>query len=56
MPDEVALDVGAEHRHAGAGKPLGQICSVTVLPVPVAPVIKPVPVGDISAAGSSGRW
>jgi YebC/PmpR family DNA-binding regulatory protein len=38
---QVALDVGAEDRHAGAEKPSAMICSVTVLPVPVAPVMRP---------------
>ncbi len=39
---KVALHVGAEHRHAGiCEKPSARICSVTVLPVPVAPVTRP---------------
>ena len=38
---EIALDVGGEHRNAGARKPSASTCRVTVLPVPVAPVTSP---------------
>ena len=38
---EVALDVGGEDRDAAAEKPSARSCSVTVLPVPVAPAIRP---------------
>ena len=38
---QVALDVAHEDRHAARLKLSASICSVTVFPVPVAPVISP---------------
>ena len=55
---QVALDVGGEDRHAASEKPSAMICSVTVLPVPVAPVTRPwrLAIGRIQhlLAGAAG--
>ena len=51
MPGKVAFHVGHEHRHADRREtPAPATCSVTVLPVPVAPVIRP---WRLASAGSS---
>ena len=50
---EVALHVGHEHRHADAPRSCcASACRVTVLPVPVAPVIRP---WRLASAGSSAE-
>ncbi len=38
---EIALDVGHHNRHTRGGQLLGDACNVLVLPVPVAPAIRP---------------
>ena len=63
QPGEIAFHVRHEDRHAEALKPSAMRCSVTVLPVPVAPAISPwrlakrgqkVEIGSADFATSSG--
>jgi hypothetical protein len=54
MP-EIALDVGGEDRHALRAKPSAMTWSVTVLPVPVAPVTRPWRLASFRVS-NSGLW